>query len=432
MGKLSLKKISNEKKYFMFFFLFLMLYNFIYTNKCHFFTVGDIPYTAHIMDFSFGFCTKFLVGEVFGLFFKKVTMTNVTVFETVLLLLVFVFVSFCLSKIISLYDNKEDKRAFFILALFFLSGPCTFAMFTDELGMYDVYWIYICALFFLCFKNKVLRFVIPILFFGAIMLHFTSLLCYIPLMFLVVLYEVAQSDNKLSNRLYIIILFISALVVVGITLYMFINERDNLVYKTMKEFNEAAYKKSQFGKDTEMTYYDMSFFDTSDTFKVYIKQYKPIFKNVNDYAVFKGLPKIAKSVIDYLISRLNQTGFLYFVIRTAFVNAVYIFILFTPIYILLFKFWVFKIKGAETKLLKLIYLAMLLLLFNIIPFLTFAIDITRMYTHSFLTQCFMIAYLMYRDKSNLEYFTNKISGCNKGFLFTYYAIYALSYFYPYY
>lgn len=248
--KTRIKTFIKDKKYFFLFFLFLIIYNFVVTGSFSFKEVDDITYTYHTVDYSMGFCTKFLPGALYGLLIKNYSQTAISIYAWVLLCIFFALIAFMLQEFVLSFDRNQRKSAI-VTSMLFLTGPCTFSIFVTELGMLDFYWVLISAIILLLIKSKKAAFLAVPMFFGLILVHFSSILSYIPFCLLIILYEAASSNKKSEKVYYSCIFTFSLLLSLAATLYFAKNERSNLTY-SMEEFNKIL---SNRGSDY-FFYYD--------------------------------------------------------------------------------------------------------------------------------------------------------------------------------
>ena len=243
-----------------FFFLFLagsVIYHFIVSTwfGAKYGTDG-ISYTLHIINYEFGFCSKFLPGAVFSFLFPHPTATAITIYESVLLFGVISAVSAMLEKLMLLTPEK-DKRNVLILIFLYLCGTATFSMMFQELGLLDAYWIYLSVLFIPCLQSKVFRFILPVIFILAVLIHFASIVSYIPFFSLLLLYELSVTEEKKDRVVYSVIFVICILLSVSGSMYFLLRERQNLVYSDVAEFNNALKARGA----EYFIYFDYTFFD---------------------------------------------------------------------------------------------------------------------------------------------------------------------------
>lgn len=248
------KEKLYEHRFGLFFFVFLLSFSFFLSGDMKIWKVDDITFSFHVVDFSIGFCTKLLPGAICNFLFGEPSMQQVSIYLTVLIIICFFFVGILLGKI---YNRAEKEQRFplFIIILFFLSGPGTFAVYTHMFCWLDFYWIFAAVLSILCLQNKhTYILVIPCMLF-AVMSHFASILCYVPFVAIFMLYKISNIKEKKEKVLLWIIWWILVVTTIGLSLYMAVYEVEN-VNMSMEEMN--ALLASRGVKDFK--YYDFSFF----------------------------------------------------------------------------------------------------------------------------------------------------------------------------
>ena len=236
-------------------FAFLTLYNFIVVTRFQPWKVSDITFTYHIVDYNtLGFRSQLLPGSLFcGIFGEHATRTAASVYETVLLLLFFLGLSFILERFF-LHTEHKQRTAATILLLFYLSGPFTFAIFTNELGMLDFYWLFFSFLFFVFLENKTLRFLIPALYALSMLIHFSAVLNYLILFSVLLLYRISIEPEKRNKTAYTVVFVSSLAVTAGLFGFFLLYHTANL--PAQEEFHRLI--ESRGG--TYTGYYDYSLY----------------------------------------------------------------------------------------------------------------------------------------------------------------------------
>ena len=223
----------THHRYALFFFVFVILYNYLIIMKAHIPQMEEPLYSLHLVDFSVGFCTKLLPGAIYyGIFGDHSTRTIALVYEMVLLLLFFAGLSFLLEKFLKRVE-KENKGAALFLLILYLTGPCTFHFFANTIGTLDVYWVFLSLLFFLCLDSKWARWLIPIICFLMIMVHYAAIVSYILMILIILLFKMSGGAKR---RIWILIFLLTLVVSVGTVVYFLKYESGNLTM-TMDEFD---------------------------------------------------------------------------------------------------------------------------------------------------------------------------------------------------
>ena len=370
----------QKHKYALFFFAFVVLYNFLITNKAQLWQASRSTHTFHLVDFSVGFCTKLLPGAIYqALFGGHASITLTTVYETVLLLLFFAALAVVLEHLLKRVDDADRGIAFFALLLF-LSGPCTFAIFVDELGMMDVYWVFFALAFFLCLRSKWARWFIPVLCFLSLLINLSSMIAYIILFFIVMLYKALTAEKK---KPWIILFSVSLVVTVGTFLYFLLFESSNLLL-TMDEFNQLI--ESRGGGYT--VYYDYSLYG---------------------YTFEQDVKTLAAP--DSFFGRLfvgvaNQILVNFFIIKDFkfdyFAGSFYCLAVILPVVVVIYKKIIGVMKHDESNRQKNIALALMLIQFpfTIVCGALSSVDLARWISHSFLVLFAMFLFLVHEQGSS--------------------------------
>ena len=204
-------------------------------------TVSDFSYAYHALDYHIGFCTKVLPGAIVNFLFRKISYFNVSVYETVLLVLFFIALSFLLEKFYLRFPGSERPYALFLIILF-VTGPCSFGIFVRELGMLDAYWLYCTTIIYFLLSNKKLW---PlIILFGAMMIlvYYSAIICFAPFVVIILLYKTVMEPDKKNKKSLLVLAAVFSVVTIGFTLYFFKFELRNLRL-TSEEFVEYMHSK---------------------------------------------------------------------------------------------------------------------------------------------------------------------------------------------
>ncbi|MBR5428695.1 MAG: hypothetical protein IK118_10135, partial [Clostridia bacterium] len=129
MSKKKTARINNinetsffyRQRCFLFFFAFFIVYQFTVVNHCRIVPTNGLTYTYHLLDFSFGFCARFLPGAVYNFISSgDAAVWKVSAWDLFLTLSLFVFVSYALSRFVLSFEEKEIRQRMFALCLFFV------------------------------------------------------------------------------------------------------------------------------------------------------------------------------------------------------------------------------------------------------------------------------------------------------------------------
>ena len=385
------KKNKDLIKYTLIFFAFISLYNFAVVGKCKPWGVDAVTYTYHLPDYSFGFVTKLLPGAIYHLFFKEVYPEQLNIYLTVLMLLLFAFVSFSLAKLITSRKSSQSRKTLFALSLFFLSGPCTFSIYTMGFGMMDFYWLIFSALFLIFVSNKYLKFLIPGIFFLSLLVHISAVFCFIPFFALALLYRVYTSESKNEKRAHLLVFGISIALSVAGVVYFALSEKQNLAY-SMSEFHRQIAMRNHLGESAYYVYYDYSFFRHYETYYVSLSELRQNTLIDSGGALAEIINSLYSQLQLIFIIHRHSPYYLY--------QLLYLLLLISPIYVLMSVFWIKKFKQAD-KTGKLLFLLIILQFpFTLLSGLCFSHDISRWVSHAFLVEFLLFLFAIYYQKED--------------------------------
>ena len=240
---------------FFFSFFYLLVYHIFIVNRFAPWKLDEFTYSLLCVDFSFGFASKLLPGAVFrALLGSNANMETATVYTIVLIVLIFAGVSAFAEKFMTRVPEQYKSAAAVLLVLLF-SGAYTFSIFTKWLGLLDTYWLVFLLLFFAFLENKVLRFLIPLVFLGSLMIHFSALVFFIPVFAIVLLYRISISKSKNERIIYSAIFTVSIIATVALFWFLILNESKMIC--SIDEFHE----KLENNGTTFFRYFDYSFFN---------------------------------------------------------------------------------------------------------------------------------------------------------------------------
>ncbi len=404
-------------KYAMIFFLYPVLYNFLIVNNCSLWSVSEITYAYHVVDYSFGIRSNILPGAIFyGIFGEHASQKNATAYETLLMLAFFFGMAILLEKVLLNFE-KQYRIKGFLLILFFLSGAFTFASFTDELGMLDAYWLYFSLVFFYILENKFLRWLIPVLFVLSLAVHFSSVLNYLILFSIVLLYRISDESEKMIRYIYSIIFVLSMVITVLVFIYFLLVQSKEAVI-TYEQFHETMESRGNH----YFVYYDYEFFNRygdTDVVPVAVFSIKsPVLKLVKMI--------IAKSVFTFK-SYASET-------EKSVLRLALTFFILSPITAFFYKHLFAFFKECQSNKLKhfCLFLIMVQFPFTSVLGCMFSPDIVRWFTHAFLIQFVLFLYLLHREvafRDSVVEDIERFKGCLPVYIYA--LVYGSLYMWPY-
>ena len=362
-----------------------------------------------------GFCSKLIVGSLYNLFFDVVRDEYIILMESIVLAALFIGVSFLLERFIN-GTKTEYRKTAFILSLFFLTGPCTLSMYVLEMGMFDVYWVLGCVLFFFFMKNKKFYALTIPLFLVILMIHYGSIFAYIPFMVIIMLYKISCCDNKGDRRLLWFTAIVSSVAVIGLFVYLLMFELENVTY-TFEEFRKIL-------KERGVTYtgfYDYSFYHEGGTY------YEEMYPDLVKYKV------IGASPLENLINTIMLLALFTYTTASLSTDLLPLLIV-SPIVLLIYKCLSFIFKSDKKNVIKRFSLFCMFVLFwftYIVSTFT-SMDDLRWITHSFFPLFASFLYVCYIEKEKIsDYCFELINRIPKVILFAYFIFYSVITIHPY-
>ena len=391
--------------YFIFFYALIFSYHVLIAGgPIGDWTVDTATYTHHLVAYSFGFCTKFLPGAIYHVFFKEVYAQQLNIYLRVLTLLFFAALAFFMARVMTLKKDKTEKKTLLVLLLFYLTGPCTFAIFTQQAGMLDFYWLLFGALFFFAVNNKYLKYLTPLVFVLAMLINFSSLVTYVALFALVLLYEALSNENAKARTGYGIIFVISVCVVAALFMYFLLYENANLKYD-MQGFNAEISRRDKENYNY-FVYFDYAlykYFDGgSGVNKYVIKDITAFLPSLGE----KLPPTVAKPIASVLslfaFTRTIYIGYLYYIIAFELIAL-------APLLVLFAAFWIHLIKKNKGLKRLVFIIALLQFYVTFIAGTLSSVDVGRWCTHAFLVQFTFVIYVAVKEKGAPEWFKKQFS-----------------------
>lgn len=393
MGLRKHNGIIRNNRIMLFFFAYAVLYSVVFVNRFVPWEVDDYAiYSFYAVDFSYGFATKLLPGAIFNLLFgKHAARGAATLFVTVLMLLFFAGLAYLLQRFLRRMPDGR-RGAAFLLAVLFLSGGYTFAVYTRTLGLLDTFWILFALLFFFFMEHRALRFLIPLLFVASVLVHNGAMISYIILMSVVLLFRASVSENAKDRRRFLVLLLLSDCAALAVFVFFALKEKSLVC--PIEEFHE---KLLDHGSDC-FYYYDYAFFDLYNG-----DRYVPD----SVYAV--SSPLLRAVYVLYYRFRLNVNVLLQ---REAIhpISLCCGILLLLPMLCFLFRFHGARLRQKGNGLRRFCALLMILQFpVTFFPALLVSEDITRWLSHAFLIAFACLLTVLYYDKDQRELFYSRFS-----------------------
>ncbi len=250
----AVKRFLYSHRVFFGLFAFLLAYEVVIGNNLAPWRISDDFFVFYTVDFGMGFCSRILPGALCRLLLGEPDQHAVSVYTTVLMVLFFAGVCLLLEQLIK-RTAKQDRLLCLFFVLLFITGPASFSIFVVGLGIMDYYWMLFALLFFVFLSRKLLYYFIPPLFALCVFVHYGSMICYIPLMAIILLYKISVSDDLRERRLLWAVFAAGVALAFISTGYVMLFEEKQLVY-SMEEFDEII--RSRGAK--LFYYYDYEFY----------------------------------------------------------------------------------------------------------------------------------------------------------------------------
>ena len=88
-----IKSLTEKHYYSLFFFLFILIYSFVVSGGMRPWSSIGLTQSFHAVDYSMGFCARFLPGAVYQFIFGAVNETTLNLYLSVLMIVFFFVLS---------------------------------------------------------------------------------------------------------------------------------------------------------------------------------------------------------------------------------------------------------------------------------------------------------------------------------------------------
>lgn len=403
------KEKLYEHRFGLFFFGFLMVYSFVVTGEILWKTTAGITKSIYAVDFTFGFRTKLLPGAIYNLLSDNFSDEAISLYVQIIFIACISGIAFFSEKIIKSFEKDKYSDATGIVII----GATAFTVICFEAGfiaLMDLHWIVAFIFFFLFLQNKKTYILLPVAFLYAIMSHFASVICYVPLFILIVLYKILDTDEKKEKLFLSIIFTVSTVLSVGIALYMIIFESEGMKY-TLSQFHEKLMLK---GVD-EFFYYDSAFY--RDVAAEFYQQ--AILENENIIKIDhtqNSLIVFLQTLIQRVQIHLSISEHKEYLIK---------YIIHLPAVVFVVNNLYSFIKKTETRKLKKLIILMSPMLYIAIIVVGFLLstDTARWFGHATIALFTLFLYFIYREESFRDLTLAKIKKIPQDVIFVYILLY---------
>lgn len=394
-------------------------------------------YSMYLLDYSFGFCARFFPGQVYRwIMGPNYNPETVLAFMRAELLIVFVLLSVMLNWFI-LSAGRESRKYYICLALYYVSGPVTFSLYSYGLGLLDTMWVIFTPVFIMLLMNKYARYIAPVLTVPIILVHFSAITCYMILVFFILLYLASSKKEKKERIIYSALFVVSFITGVALTVYFILFESSNIKYSS-DELMRLVTERSWIGDDTDLLYVNF------DIFK--------IVKFKNSFSLFDGIDFPYESLNDVVLIS-EDSSLPPFIVKT--LNAIwpnmhfhlqYYFgkgripdeltsiikqtVFISPVLVFIFMYWRHRIQLAKEEKNRfqrfLFFLAIIYFPVALVFWFFFSIDHFRYFNHIMITEGGFLLFVMYSNKEDTAQWLKTTFGrFDKRVFFLYTIIYVI-------
>ncbi len=421
-----------ELRYTALFFVFFVFNSVVAVGHFSLPKLAHPPnYTIHLFDFSFGFCTRFLTGQLYRWFTGgDYNPYKIEAYNRVLLVIAFLMISALLSRAVKSVPEK-DRRLYVLVGLFYVSGPLTFSLFSIGLGIVDTLWLIFIPLFLFLLGNKYLKFAAPLLVLPIILTHFSALICYMVLVFFVLIYLASSQKEKREKTVYWGIFAVTFVAAAVLAVYFATHEYSNAVY-TVDEMHRQIMQRSQIGEFTDTHYIDF------DVYKIatIAKDSYPYEKLTDDVLIPEGsrVPAVIARFINAAWPNMNCHLHYYFDqkgIPVELTGDILQTVFFLPVWVFIIRYWLHRIKIAreEGNLVQRLLFALAIAYIPVILifWFLFSMDYFRYYNHTVIIEGAFLIYVMFKNPTDTaEWLKARFGAYNRALLYIYAAIYLLT------
>lgn len=162
---------------------------------------SEDPYASLLaLDYgAIGFAPRIFPGSVMALFFDYRGHRQINIFFGVILILTFLLVAWMAGKLIRAADDDIKKTVIFFVALF-LAGPYSSALLFPQMFAVDRLLALFTLLGLLLINKRLMKWLLPLILFAALGTHNMFTFTYMPVIAILLLYELYESGYSKSDR----------------------------------------------------------------------------------------------------------------------------------------------------------------------------------------------------------------------------------------
>ena len=249
-----IKRFLYARRYFTAIIAFIAFYAYVVVGRCVPWSANATTFEFHALDFSVGFGSFIWPGQLYQWICGAPDKKTLTVYHIVLLSVFFIALALFLERLVK-GMGKKDRAIALVIIVLFLTGPSTFSIAVTDLGFFEVYWMYLAALFFLCLAYRPLYFLVAPLCVLALMLNYAAIICYVPFFCIMLLYKYVMETSKSAKKMLLITFIVCVAVSIPTFIYLVLFTQRNTTY-TFDEFNALMHARGV----REFTYIDVLFY----------------------------------------------------------------------------------------------------------------------------------------------------------------------------
>lgn len=252
--------------------------------------MSDILYPLHLVDVRIGLISRTLVGSISGLLWEHPTEGNIVFLQTLVTVLSFFLIAVFLGGCIK-NAKEESGKLLFMLCLVVAVFPYGFMTYINLFELMDIYWLLSAVLCLLAADGKKTAFLVPVLIFTGLWVHYSFLLAFMPLIYVLF----SRKCLKEKSRYNYILTGVMVTVSVGSTLYFMLTMR-SISTMTFDEFLDYIIDKAGSPITNIERYVGIGFRSFNETNRLY---------KITE--ISEDLPDIVKAFVGYFKMALKDT-----------------------------------------------------------------------------------------------------------------------------
>ena len=252
--------------------------------------MSDILYPLHLVDVRIGLISRTLVGSISGLLWEHPTEGNIVFLQILVTVLSFFLIAVFLGGCIK-NAKEESGKLLFMLSLVVAVFPYGFMTYINLFELMDIYWLLSAVLCLLAADGKKTAFLVPVLIFTGLWVHYSFLLAFMPLIYVLFFRKCLKEKSRYNYILTGVMVTVS----VGSTLYFMLTMR-SISTMTFDEFLDYIIDKAGSPITSIERYVGIGFRSFNETNRLYKLT-----------EISEDLPDIVKALVGYFKMALKDT-----------------------------------------------------------------------------------------------------------------------------